>query len=111
MVESGNTIPRIEAALHTVIATLQTSLVEVHEEIPCKTVSDRPKEMLAVKVEISAVRIAVALVIVAVLAIGEELVVAAVPAIAVAFQTEGVLALVIVPQVQIEEAVVRVGTV
>ena len=105
------------------IATLQTSLVEVHEEIPCKTVSGRPKEMLAVKVEISAVRIAVALVtvtpqeiaaalvIVAVLAIGEVLVVAAVPAIAVAFQTEGVLALVIVPQVQIEEAVARVETV
>lgn len=55
--------------------------------------------------------IAAALVIVAVLAIGEVLVVAEVPAIAVAFQTEGVLALVIVRQVLIEEAVARVETV
>jgi hypothetical protein len=76
-VESGNTIPRIEAALHTVIATLQTSLVEAHAEIPCKTVSGRPKEMLAVKVEISAVKIVAALVIAEVSVIVVVLVIAA----------------------------------
>jgi hypothetical protein len=101
VVESGNTIPRIAVALHTVIAALRISLVDRRVAIPYRTDSELRRETSA--------SVAPALVVAVVLAVQEAWVVLAALAVAEALVVPEALAVpvdlvaLVVPEVPVDQ--------